>query len=109
VVGLDLGVSAAAGQAAVADHMAKAPGNQVQFYAYPQTELKGECAVPAILAPAQAQWTVSDSINVQISSARDQTNGLATCVGATSAPATVTASVTEDGFTKSATATITCK
>lgn len=109
VVGLNLGVMPAVGQSAVADHMATAPGNQVQFYAYPQEELKGDCAVPAVLGPAPATWTVSDNVNVKISSAKDQTNGLATCVGATAAPATVTATVTQAGFTASATATISCK
>jgi hypothetical protein len=109
VTGLNLTVATLDEQPAVADHMAPAPGNQVQFYAFPQEQLKGDCAVPAVIAPAQATWTVSDNVNVQISSAKDQTNGLATCVGATAVPATVTATVTLDGFTKSATSTISCK
>lgn len=109
VTGLNLSVSTLGEQPAVADHMAPAPGNQVQFYAFPQEQLKGDCAVPAVMASAQATWTVSDSVNVKISSAKDQTNGLATCVGATAAPATVTATLTLDGFTKSAIASLSCK
>ncbi len=94
----------------VADHNAKAPGNQQQFLASSGVEVvSGRCAVPAVIAIVHAQWTVSDNIDVQISSAADQTNGLATCIGATLAPATVTASYTQGGVTKTSSTTLTCK
>ena len=94
----------------IADHNAAAPGNQQQFLASSGIQVvSGQCAVPALIAVVHAQWTVSDNIDVQISSAQDQTNGLATCSGATLSPAIVTATYTEAGVTKFATSTLTCK
>ena len=94
----------------IADHNAAAPGNQQQFLAASGIQVvSGQCAVPQLGVIVHAQWTVSDNIDVQISSAQDQTNGLATCTGATLAPATVTATYTEAGVTKSASSTLTCK
>lgn len=93
----------------VPDHAAKAPGNQEQFLAYPDYTYSPHCAVPAVLAPANAAWTVSDAVNVSISSAPDSTNGLATCLGATSQPAVVTGTFSSQGQTVSSTTNISCK
>jgi hypothetical protein len=102
------------------DHLAVAPGDQQQFSAFSQREptpASAGCAVPATANPTNITkltpaWTVSDSTNVKISSAQDATNGLATCIGATKSPVTVTAigSLTPGGATQTlATATLTCK
>jgi hypothetical protein len=104
---------------ATADHVAVAPGDQQQFSAFSQREpttASAGCAVPTAnptnitkLTPA---WTVSDSANVKISSAQDATNGLATCLGTTKSPVTITAlgSTTPGGVSQIlATATLTCK
>ena len=98
-----------------ADHMAVAPGDQQQFSALSQelpTANSSGCAVPNVIAKLTPTWTVSDSINVKISSAQDATNGLATCIGATKSPVTVTAlgTLAAGGATQTlATATLTCK
>jgi hypothetical protein len=90
--------------------MASPPGNQEKFQATVAPDPGPGCPVPEFLLLANnATWTVSDPNDVQISSAVGSTNGLATCVGATQGPATVTAVVTYDGFTISDSATITCK
>ena len=80
------------------DHTAMPPGNQ-EFFIAAEGALYGPgCATPQSLAVVPAQWSTSDSQNVTISSANDATNGLATCLGATNA--TVTATLTADGFTQ---------
>ncbi len=108
VTGLNVDVSPASGVTTL-DHAAKAPSNQQQFYAYAQTLETGDCVVSEALGPTAAIWTVSDAVHVQISSANDSTNGLATCVGATNGAATVTGTVTKEGFTATATSSLTCK
>lgn len=91
---------------ATADHNAASPGNTAQFFAHVVTH--GACVTTA--APLlQPDWTTSDTVNVTISSAKDATNGTATCVQSTAAPVTVTASIpktTTQNFT--ATAKLTC-
>jgi hypothetical protein len=74
--------------AAVADHTAAAPGNQVSFYVgYPN--FPAGCAVPAIvLNPSEFTWISSDPVNAPISNAM-KTAGIATCMGATTVPATI--------------------
>jgi len=64
---------------ATADHALAAPGNQVQFSA--QSSVAGNCP----LSPdTQGTWSTSDTINTSINQ-----QGLATCLGATSTPATI--------------------
>jgi hypothetical protein len=64
---------------ATADHTLAAPGNQVQFTA--QGDAVGNCP----LAPdTLGTWSTSDPTNVAINQ-----QGLATCLGATSTPATI--------------------
>jgi hypothetical protein len=98
-----------------ADHLAVAPGDQQQFSAFSQelpTANSSGCAVPNVIAKLTPTWTVSDSTNVKISSAQDATNGVATCIGTTKSPITVTAlgALTAGGATQTlGTATLTCK
>jgi hypothetical protein len=87
---------------ATADHAAAAPGNQTQFFVAYKGVPNG-CAFSQVVP--QADWTVSDTTDVSISSAKDGTNGIATCLHATSGAATVTASYQG----KTATAQLTCK
>ena len=96
---------------AAADHMAKAPDNAVQFTAFVGQSLvhpQNACGVPTIAAAVKPTWTVSDPTNVTISSAEDATNGLATCVGATTNPVTVTGTTRGSSGAITATATISC-
>ncbi len=68
--------------------------------------------MPNVIAKLTPTWTVSDTVNVKISSAQDATNGLATCIGTTKSPVTVTAlgALTAGGATQMlGTATLTCK
>ena len=92
-----------------ADHTQPAPASQQQFTAFSGTTLvSGQCAVAALLAAVHPQWTTSDAIDISISSANDATNGLATCLGTTLAPATITATLTSGGVTKTSTSSLTC-
>ena len=96
---------------ATADHAQAAPANQVKFAAsvYPTASPPG-CAVPQWVFLATPQWTSTDAKDIQIdSSANAQTNGLATCVGATDGPATLTASFTFSNTLLTQTASLTCK
>lgn len=76
---------------ATASHTAAAPGNQQQFSATPV--LPSGCPIPPV-SFFFATFAVSDTTNVSISNAQDQTHGTATCIGATPAPATVIATAT---------------
>lgn len=68
------------------------------------------CAVPQWLLQATPTWTSTDSKDIQIdSSTNAQTNGLATCSGATNGAATLTATVTFDNTVLTQTASLTCK
>ncbi len=91
------------------NHAAAPPGNQEQFGAYAGALSGPGCAVPQIVSTVKAVWAVSDPQHVQISSANDATNGLATCTGTTTGAATSTATHTQYGFTETASAQITCK
>jgi hypothetical protein len=85
----ELGLSPAS---ATANHAAAAPGNQQKFTADEGfTTAQAGCGVPQIVALVYPAWTVSDPLDVTISSAQDQTNGLAKCVNATAGPVTLTA------------------
>ena len=84
-------------QQGTADHTAIPPGNQVSFAAVPVAQ--PGCALPEIV-PYPATWSTSDPVNTSIGA----TTGLATCINATSTPATITATA---GGT-SGTATLSC-
>ena len=100
------GAAKAAGNA---DHTQATPGNQQQYRASSgPTVVSGQCALPALVKLVHPQWTTSDAVDISISSADDATNGLATCLGATLQPATLTATYTANGTTKTTSTTLTC-
>jgi len=91
---------------AIADHAAAAPGNQQAFNVGFVPPFPTGCAVPAfVTSPQNFTWVSSDPVNAPISNAKDATAGVATCVGATTVPVTISinsnATVTV--------ATLTCK
>jgi hypothetical protein len=86
---------------ATADHAAAAPGNQAQFFVQ-YTNVPSGCSFSQVVP--QADWSVSDTTDISISSAKDGTNGTATCMQATGSAAKVTASYQG----KTATAQLTC-
>ncbi len=92
---------------ATADHAAVPPGNSQQFLAF--------AVLPAGCFSTQGNltnvtWSVSDPVNITISNTAGATYGQAICTGATSAPATVTATAPAgNGKTVTGTATLTCK
>ena len=83
---------------AIADHLAAAPGNQVQFVK--TSSVSGNCP---LLPDAQGTWSTSAPGNTSIDS-----NGLATCLSATTTPATISNSGTVRGRTFTS-ATLTCR
>ncbi|HWR15062.1 MAG TPA: Ig-like domain-containing protein [Terriglobales bacterium] len=83
-----------------ANHTSIAPGNQLQFTAK-WTITGNDQGCYYMQAMPSVTWTTSDAVNTTISA-----TGLATCVNATSQPATITA--TEVNGQK-ATATLTCQ
>ena len=97
-----ISISPASGSA---NHSAAAPGNQQQFMASP---VLPQGCVPPPLPFGFATWSVSDPVNVSISNAKDQTNGVATCNGATAGAITVTASTAVANGTVTGMAKLTC-
>jgi len=96
-------------QSATVDHQAAPPGNSQQFFAF-------AVASPGCVAPhsnlLNVTWSVSDMTNVNISNAKDGTFGTATCIGATSGPVTITATLpagANNGQSVKGTAALTCK
>jgi hypothetical protein len=75
------------------DHSATAPGNQVQFSI--KSTVTGNCP---LVADQGGTWSTSDSVNTTISN-QAPTQGLATCLNATSSPVTITESGTVRGHT----------
>lgn len=96
--------------AAAPDHAASPPENQQRFNAGLGSPTGPEpCIFHPLYQMVPAQWTTSDPENVSISSALDATNGTATCLGTTRAAATVSATLTEYGFTETVSTPIVCK
>ena len=93
----------------VPNHNAMMPGNQELFIAGIGSEVGPGCASTNLYQNAYAQWATSDPKNVTISSAKDATNGLATCHGTTVSGAYVSATLTAYGFTQVHSAPIVCK
>lgn len=92
---------------AVANHTAVAPGNMQEFLAFDSTSIPG--CVHTLANLTTATWSVSDTTNVSISNVHDATYGVATCKGATTGAATVTATVpVGDGTNVTNTASLTC-
>jgi hypothetical protein len=92
---------------ATADHSAAAPGNQVSFgvgFAVGPGSA-ATCGIPALVpAPSDFTWVSSDPINAPISNVT-ATAGVATCVGSTTVPATISAG----SAANIKVATLTCK
>ncbi|MFC6647372.1 hypothetical protein ACFQBQ_17700 [Granulicella cerasi] len=94
------------------DHTLPAPGNQIEFEAAKGATYGPNCVTSMLLHVVPAQWTTSDPTNVSITNTTDSNGtsyGLATCKGTTQANATVTATITDSGFTQSIPIPITCK
>ena len=92
---------------AVANHTAAAPGNMQHFDAFDTTSIPG--CVHTLSNLTNATWSVSDTTNISISNVQDATYGTATCKGATTGAATVTATVpVGDGTNVTNTASLTC-
>ena len=87
---------------ATADHNATAPGNEVQFSL--SSTVKGNCP---LIPDFAGVWSTSDSVNTTISN-QAPTQGLATCLNATSTPATISNSGTVRGHSFPP-ATLVCK
>jgi len=75
-----------------ADHMALAPGNQIQFEGVGYgTASPSSCPAPTDLRRLEyAAWLNPDTADIQISSANDATNGTAICLNATKGAVTLT-------------------
>lgn len=83
---------------AISDHLAAPPDDQVQFAVV--SSVTGNCP---LIADTLGTWSTSDPGNTSIDS-----TGLATCLGATTAPATISNSGTVRGI-KFTSATLTCR
>ena len=104
-----MSVGAATDSNSAPDHTAAPPGNQELFQAGIGSDFGPGCVTPQVEALTRAQWTVSDPINTSISSANDSTNGLATCLGATTGNATVSATLKSGTLTQTMSTPIVCK
>lgn len=96
-------------QSDTADHNSAPPGDSVAFTAWGSGGGSGCSSTAANLGTVV--WSVSDTVNVSISNAQDVTFGVATCVGPTSGPVTITATLPADknaGKTVSGSAQLTC-
>jgi hypothetical protein len=90
-------------------HTAPQPGNTQHFDAFASASTPVLGCFEALGSLQNATWSVSDSTNVSISNVHDATFGNATCTGATTGAATVTATVPAgDGTNVTSTASLTC-
>ena len=76
---------------ATADHNAAVPGNEVQFSL--ASTVRGNCP---LIPDFGGVWSTSDPVSTTISN-QAPTQGLATCLNATSTPATISNSSTVRG------------
>jgi hypothetical protein len=92
---------------ATISHTAPPPGNTQHFDVFASAVTSGCVVSQSNLT--NGTWSVSDNINVSISSVQGPTFGTATCNGPTSGPVTVTATVPAgDGTNVTNTASLTC-
>lgn len=92
---------------ATISHAVPPPGNTQHFDAFASAVTSGCVVTQGNLTTAV--WSVSDTTNISISNVQGATFGTATCNGATSGPATVTATVPAgDGTNVTNTASLTC-
>jgi hypothetical protein len=75
---------------ATASHTATGPANQVKFTGTYQQVPQTGCPISNVEALEYASWTNPDTIDIQISSANDATNGTAVCKGPTNGAVTLT-------------------
>jgi hypothetical protein len=87
---------------ATADHNAAVPGNEVQFSL--SSTVQGNCP---LVPDFMGVWSTSDPVSTAISN-QAPTQGLATCLNATSTPATISNSSTVRGHAFPA-VTLMCK
>jgi hypothetical protein len=93
-------------QNASADHTLAAPGDQAQFSM--QSSTAGMCPeTPAQIPDFIGVWSTSDPVNTNISN-QPPTQGLATCLNATTTPVTISNSSRVRGTTYPS-VTLTCK
>jgi len=90
-------------QSATADHTMVAPGDEVQFSL--QSSAVGNCPLPPDF---MGVWSTSDSVDISISN-QAPTQGLATCLHATTTPATISNSSMVRGIKSYPSVTLTCK
>jgi len=94
---------------ATIDHTAPPAGNTQHFDAFASASTPVLGCFEALGSLQTATWSVSDTTNVSISNVHDATYGTATCKGATTGAATVTAIVpVGDGTNVTNTASLTC-
>jgi hypothetical protein len=84
---------------AISDHLAAPPDDQVQFATV--SSVSGNCP---LIPDTVGSWSTSDPGNTSIDS-----TGLATCLGATAAPATIRNSGMVRGTVSFSPATLTCR
>ena len=80
-----------------------APGDEVQFSL--QSSAVGNCPLPPDF---MGVWSTSDSVDISISN-QAPTQGLATCLHATTTPATISNSSMVRGIKSYPSVTLTCK
>ena len=95
-------------QSATADHAAAPPGNKASFVGA-NSVVPGCIPTPGPIR-LDLKWSVSDTVNTSIGNTPNLDYGVATCINATPAPVTVTATGTNKlGATITGTATLACK
>ena len=71
--------------------------------------LQGNCPIPQIVLRVNPTWTNPDPIHIAISSADDDSNGLATCKGPTAGPVTLTTTTAQPTTPPTASVQLTCR
>ncbi len=105
-------------QNAIANHLSTPPGNQVQFAG--KATISDGCFTIAqgyqdlLIGNPPLDWTTSDPVNTTIvtDTMNPMANGVATCVGRTTTPATITGTLSASrnaGVRLTATTTLSCE
>ena len=80
---------------ATINHAAASPGNQTQFLSEVSITAPPGCPISEMAARAFGTWSNPDPAAIQISSAADNTNGIAVCKAATKGAVTLTGTFTQ--------------
>lgn len=100
-------------QNGVADHTSAPPGNEVHYQGTVQAvPSRPSCPVPALIPvyPEYATWMNPDPADIQISSAKDPSNGTAVCLAATKGAVTLTGTFPQGAAgSVEKTVTLTCR